>query len=129
MSFKFNLIAIFFCFYYNISFGQKAFLDCRVFKTGSFVYKDYPFNTVDVKRTKQKQFETDKATGIKVEYKIKWISDCEYELIQIGSNSDKVRILNNSVINVKIIETDSSSYKYLANQGGVISSYTLVKVK
>ena len=129
MAFKYPFFILFFNVYLINAFGQVTNLNCVIFKTGTFVYRDYPFNTINVKRTKRKQIENDKYTGLKVKYKIKWVNNCEYNLIQVGSNNEKIKTLNKTSINVKIIQMDSASYKYIANQGGVISSNTLVKLK
>jgi len=55
--------------------------ECSNFKVGNFRYSHPEYSKYKVVRTENLQIETDTITGFKVKGTIKWISDCEYELI------------------------------------------------
>ena len=61
--------------------------NCNSFKTGKFIYTDSAKNTISVTRKNNKQIEVDIKNKITTKLRIKWISDCEYQLTQIWSNS------------------------------------------
>lgn len=72
-------------------------LNCSTIHEGKFETKNSIIN-----RTKDKQIEKIKETGIKTEFSIKWINDCEYVLIPTADTTNKLR--------VKITTVNSDSY-------------------
>ncbi len=109
--------------------GQEAKNDCKKFKTGKFTYKEESFNSVIIKRTKNRQNEHDLKSGLKIKYKIHWTGDCEYELISLWSNDQEVRKHKGSIIKVKILSTFNDSYEYIADYEGSITQYTVVRLQ
>lgn len=55
--------------------------ECSNFKVGNFRYSHPDYSKYKVIRTENLQIETDTITGLEIKGTIKWISDCEYELI------------------------------------------------
>src|SRR5450432_253091 len=83
--------------------GNPGKPNCHNFRTGKFTYKEEPFNSVIITRTKRKQVEYDTRTGFKIKLKIRWTGDCEYELIQKWSNSKVAKRNKGLVITVQMI--------------------------
>ncbi len=86
---------------------------CLDFHQGKFYYLDSLQNKVLVTRKKRKQIEYNEKTTVKSVFKIKWKSDCEYELKQIWTDSKSHRKFNGGIsttILSKVI--DSNSYEY-----------------
>ena len=77
-------------------------LDCSSVHNGKFEDD----NTI-IERKGNQQFQINKKSGVKSEYNISWISDCEYVLTPIPIGSDILRI--------KIISVNSSSYGCYVN--------------
>ena len=73
-------------------------LNCEDLKYGNFVCQH-----IEIKRTLNKQIEFDSKSKDAKEYQIKWISDCEYELIGINGNVQNYK--------VKIIEVNLDNHK------------------
>ena len=100
--------------------GQSDSSKCKKFRTGDFTYNDSAKNTVNVKRKKKKQYEYNMGTGERTVAKIRWISDCEYELTQIWSNSKSGRKRNTSKTKVVITKIlDEDKYEYSCGCHGV----------
>jgi hypothetical protein len=111
------------------SYGQNSIRSCRKFKKGTFVYQESPLKDFVITRTRKKQIEEQKGTGLIITYSIKWHRNCSYVLTQLSSNNRNLDILNGTSINVKIIRIDGDRYEYIATQAGLSSSYTILKVK
>jgi len=62
-------------------------LECSSVHNGKF-----ETDKLIIERSGDKQFQTDKVTGEKNEYKIEWVNDCEYTLTSILDNSDKLKV-------------------------------------
>ncbi|MET4083725.1 hypothetical protein ABIB40_003697 [Pedobacter sp. UYP30] len=103
--------------------------NCLKFKTGTFVYKEALLKNVVIERTKKIQKEYDSKTGLKINYKINWVSDCEYELTQIWSNKKEVLEKNGALIKVRITSTTNDSYDYIAEYQGTSQRNTLFLLK
>jgi hypothetical protein len=87
--FLFAILSTFVTFF---SYSQTKPTDCSLFKTGNFAYRDSSTNSIwEIKRTKKKQLEKNNITGVVIKQKIRWVSDCEYELTQIWSNKKEWR--------------------------------------
>jgi hypothetical protein len=103
-------------------------MNCSEFKTGKFTYKEKPFEGVIVTRTKKRQTEYDPKSGLKIMFKIRWTSDCHYDLIQLRSNNKEVNKYKGSIISVDITKTYGDKYEYTAEYLGIITKYTIIKV-
>ena len=87
--------------------------DCSNFKVGKFIYTDSAKNTISVTRKKNKQIEFDIKNKITTKLKIKWISDCEYQLTQTWSSSKAKRKQGPSPRTIVIIHTyENNRYEY-----------------
>ena len=93
-------------------FAQVDSAACIKFRTGRFVYLDDSLQTIIVKRTENKQEERNEKTGEVTKFKIKWVGNCEYELIQTWSNSKKKRKFNKAVSRVKVVKLYDEGYDY-----------------
>ena len=116
------------CIFIISIYGQSDDL-CKHFKTGSYIYKEYPYTNVRVKRNHKYQKEHETITGFKIHHKIKWTNSCEYTLTQTWTNEKKLKKNKGSIIKVKIIKFNKTSYKYIADYNGNITSYTMIKIK
>jgi hypothetical protein len=70
--------------------------NCLQYHKGKFTYTDSANNVILVKRKKKFQVETNQTTGAWINFRITWISDCEYELEQVGTNSKAWKKYNHS---------------------------------
>ncbi len=85
---------------------------CAAFKTGAFTYTNDSSDIILIKRTAKRQEEINKAKDIITKFKIKWISDCSYELKQVWSNSKKQRKQNRATTTVVITQANKDGYEY-----------------
>jgi hypothetical protein len=109
---KMFLIVLFF-FPVILCFSQTGQTGCSAFKTGKFMYHDSTNNIIMVTRKGKRQTEYDAKNDITTKLKLKWISDCEYQLTQIWSNSKAKRKQNKTVSRVMITKVNSNdSYDY-----------------
>lgn len=76
--------------------------DCNQYHEGNFSYTDSVGNVVMVKRTKNKQTETNSATNVTTKFRIHWTGDCAYEIKQIWSSSKAQRKYNGNTTDVII---------------------------
>ncbi len=96
--------------------AQYSMGDCHFYRQGKFMYTDTLGNEVTVDRKSKKQSEHTEKTGIKTVLKIKWMSDCSYQLTQIWSNSKALRKFNGYITTVIISRTfGADSYEYSCN--------------
>lgn len=73
-------------------------LDCKNLSQGDFICK-----YLEIKRTSNMQIEFDSRSNSTKEYQVKWITDCQYELIGINGNIQNYR--------VKIVEVNVGNHK------------------
>ena len=110
---KQTTLILFFSFFTAHCFGQTEQKGCAAFKTGEFAYRDSANNIIHVTRKGGRQQESDKKNKIVTKFKLKWISECEYELKQIWSNSKAKRKQNRSVYKIVITKSNGNdSYEY-----------------
>ena len=87
--------------------------NCAQYHKGKFTYTDSANNVIMVKRKKNFQVETNQATGVWVNFRITWKSDCEYQLEQVGTNSKARRKYNHTVSSTIISKAyDKTGYEY-----------------
>ena len=121
---KFNVILILFVVSIT-SYGQKG---CENFITGDYTYKEEPYNKTKVHRTKKFQFEHNKLDGMKLKFKIEWVSPCEYNLTYVKINDKSFKDIIGKTLKVIIIEViDPNTYKYLADYYGEKTSFTIIR--
>lgn len=93
------------------SYSQDT--NCAQYHLGKFTYNDSLNNVIIVKRKKNFQVETNQTTNVWINFRIKWINNCEYQLEQVGTNS-KARRKYNHTFSRTIITTayDKTGYEY-----------------
>jgi hypothetical protein len=90
------VIVFTFLFLSKIAFSQKAdSISCTEYHVGKFAYidstSDSTFDVILVDRQKKYQFETNIKTNEKATYRIKWVSDCVYELEFVYASTKSYR--------------------------------------
>lgn len=87
--------------------------DCTQYHKGKFTYNDSLGNVIIVKRKKKFQVETNQTSNVWINFRITWISDCEYQLEQVGTNS-KARKKYNHYTSTSIISKPlgDNGYEY-----------------
>jgi len=93
-------------------FLVKAQNNCAALKTGTFTYTNDSSEAILVKRHGKRQEEINKAKDIITKFKIKWVSDCSYEIKQVWSNSKKQRKQNGATTTVVITKATRDGYEY-----------------
>jgi hypothetical protein len=95
-------------------FAQPTSSDCLQFHTGKFSYFDSSNNTIFVTRKKNRQEEYNHQTKVKTVLKIKWISDCSYQITQTWSNSKQQRKSSGTytIVNITKIIGNGDGYEY-----------------
>ena len=102
-----------FSFVTAFCFGQTQQKGCSAFRNGKFAYRDSADHIINVTRKANTQSEHDTRSGVTTRFRIKWISDCEYELIQTRSSSEERSKYNKSVTKISITKTNGNdSYEY-----------------
>lgn len=91
---------------YWIGFSQSK-IDCVRFKTGSFEIdnKDGTISTI----VRTKKFQKEKSSRLKVKDKVRWISDCSFQLIPIKL-MDETGKIGSDILTMTIIETGMHHY-------------------
>lgn len=86
---------------------------CLKYHRGKFSYTDSVGNVVLVNRVKKFQFEKNQTTGVKTQYRLRWINNCEYELTLVSTNSKALRKSKYGVSYVVISKTmGDEGYEY-----------------
>lgn len=86
---------------------------CTQYHKGKFTYTDSANNTILVKRKNNFQVETNQTTGVWINFRITWKSDCEYQLEQVGTNSKARRKFNHTFTTTIISKAyDKTGYEY-----------------
>jgi len=102
--------------------GQGDTTACREFSRGDFIYTNDDGHEVHVTRKYKTQVETNKTTGVKTRFKVKWISSCVYEIKQLWSDSKANRKMNSSVTRVQIASAAANSYTFVCVCKGLEAS-------
>jgi hypothetical protein len=85
---------------------------CIKMKWGKFNYSNDLSQTIIVERKRSIQIETNLVTQQITKLKVKWISNCSYEIKQIWSNSKAIRKNNGSWTTVIINKVGPLYYEY-----------------
>lgn len=100
----------------HIALSQSNPVNCSFFKTGDLAYRDSTTNSIwEIKRTQKTQIERNKQSGIVVKNKIQWLTDCEYKLTQVWTNSKKLKKRNNMWLIYRITSVNENTYTYTCN--------------
>ena len=90
-------------------------LTCKNFRSGKFIYNTKIDNTqFMIIRSDSIQIETDLKTGFITKAKIKWISDCEFEMHYVSSQDTSLKkfspMLGDIPIMVRILKIGDDYY-------------------
>ena len=118
----FGIVIVFSCF------GKIAKQDCEMYKIGKFyIYNKINKQKVNIERRDSLQIETN-ATGDITVLKVKWTSDCQYELLfnymtpkEVSKSVDKQRIFESDgqvPLRIKILSGTDDYYIYEATKEG-----------
>ena len=106
-----------------VSSCDQTKINCTKFRTGKFVSHSADEQYTILERNDTTQIETNKITGHIFKSKIKWTSDCEYELTSIEESKDFSDSLNpiwtGKKITTKIIEARKDYCVYESSMAGV----------
>lgn len=84
---------------------------CADFRVGTYQYLDSN-DIITIHRTEKRQVEISTLTKVKTVFRIKWTSDCTYELKQIWSDEKQQRKFNGGKREVIIARTDKDGYEF-----------------
>ena len=87
---------------------------CDRYKNGKFKYVDVFFGTILIERHDDIQVQTD-SNDNRIKFKVKWLSDCSYEVTPIEVFYNNVLVTNPpvQVLTVDMIAIKSNSYVYV----------------
>lgn len=113
------------------SYTQTIPNGCSLFKTGNFAYRDSSSNNFwEIIRTEKKQIEKNNQTGVIIKKKIRWLSDCEYQLTQIWTNKKEWRKDNFKSRIYKITSVTENIYSFSCDCSDSLSIHgTVVKMR
>lgn len=103
--------------------------DCERFKTGRFELHSKVGNSISIiERNDTIQTETNTKSGSIVKARIKWTSNCEYELTYFAQTTNStdtiVPFVQSRPLKTTILQTDKNYYIFKSSMGG--SNMTLV---
>jgi hypothetical protein len=97
----------------NIVIAQTDSSACANYHKGFFSYTDSLGNTVIVQRKNKYQYEKNIVTKVKTQDRIKWLTNCSYEITLMSTNSKSTRKYKYSITKVNITKTDGDNgYAY-----------------
>jgi len=85
-------------------FSCREKLTCKNFRSGKFIYNTKIDNTqLLIDRSDSIQIETDLKTGFITKAKIKWISDCEFEMHYVSSQDTTLEKLSSMLGDIPLM--------------------------
>jgi hypothetical protein len=127
---KILIVFVLICFS-TVTFGQTN--ECKKFKNGKFIIVDAEVGNSIIIRKGSKQIEYGEGSKLKLEFKVKWLSDCTYtlELKKVLENPLKIEFPEGMVLTVEIIETKEKSYiqKSTSNLYYIVLESELLKIE
>jgi hypothetical protein len=108
---------LFFLFISSLLGLSNSNNDCSEFKVGRYIYLNKEENQFDrthiAIRTTNRQIYIDSEKGDTLIYDLKWISNCEYELIYTKSNLKKEGFVKiGDTLSVSIEPIDNMTFNY-----------------
>ena len=104
-------ILVLFCIFLS-AVAANAQADCSMYHKGYFTYTDSAGNTILVQRKNKYQYQYNRKIKVRTQYKINWINDCEYTIMQTLTNSKSLKKNKYSVTGVLISKTDGDNGYY-----------------
>lgn len=121
---------LFFTFVMLVSCNKKANGDeCLKFHTGKFRYLDDNFKGVIIERNDSVQRETKQSANRYFEGRIKWLSDCEYEITLQKSNAPYSDELLNQTVHTTIEEVNGNVATLNYTIKGVAATVKIEKIE
>ena len=85
-------------------FSCREKLTCKNFRSGKFIYNTKIDNTeFIIDRSDSFQIERDLKTGLITKAKIKWISDCEFEMHYVSSEDTALEKFSSMLGNIPVM--------------------------
>lgn len=113
------------------AFGQSS--ECSKFKNGKFKIIDAEVGNSIIERKGTKQVEYGEGSKLKLEFKVKWLSECVYtlELKKIIENPNNIKLPEGMILTIEIIETRENSYvqKTSSNLYDMVLQSELIKIE
>jgi hypothetical protein len=99
--------------------------NCKDFRTGKFMFKESSVNRdLLIVRNDSIQIEYDSKEKTSIEFHIKWINECRYELEPTLKSDPDKRL---PIVTVEITGTRNNEYDYAAYTRLSVSRGTLIK--
>ena len=104
--------------------------DCKKLFPGKWKYRNLSVQEAYVVRTLTKQYEFVENGKYYYEFKIRWLSNCKYELTYLGTTSPKPALANiNETLTVEILGIDSEYMKYRTIFRDILDVSEMEKIK
>ena len=111
------MIEYFFILFSSLLIGNG---DCNTFKYGTFHMNIGDGKVYKIIRTENKQIEEDADRGVKIEYDIKWDSQCSYKLYNFKAinGSEHLPQRNYDTLYCRITDIQNQSFRVLCHANG-----------
>lgn len=123
---------------YKICFSLLIFLlsistysqskECSNFKVGNFRYSHPDYSKYKVIRTESLQIETDTITGFELKGTIKWLSDCEYELVYSEISDSKFNAIIGQKVKALITNIEGNKIMCKSECMGIKLDMEMIKI-
>ncbi|MDF2189138.1 hypothetical protein [Paraflavitalea sp. CAU 1676] len=104
--------------FYAIAQGDREKVNCSIVKTGTFRYLDIPDTTAFFRIKKENHTEYHRDGKYHIKSKVKWISDCQYEMKMLSNTIPDFPFKPGAVMLVTILRIEGDIIHYSAEIGG-----------
>jgi hypothetical protein len=126
---KYVLFYIIFFFFY-ICFGQES--KCSDFRNGTFEYLDLNENAPKAISIRYDSLQIDSYPEKKLKFtsKLRWLTECRYELECISVNDSLMKNQIGEKVIVQIIKIDGNkAFCHYELEEGIIREFVIIKIK
>ena len=109
------------------SFSQKR--ECTDFKVGKFTYLDPNYADLITERNDSIQTDSYPSMDLIMTSRIKWLSDCKYEIEYIKVNDSKMQSIIGVKYIIEIIEINNNKILCKSESNGIIVEKEMIKIK
>lgn len=95
-----------------VSVYANAQTDCSDYRKGYYMFTDSAGDTILIHRLKNYQFEYKRKVKTKTQYRLAWLTECEYTITQAMTNSKALKKYKNWVTKVVISKSDGENGYY-----------------
>ncbi len=100
---------------------------CSDFKTGVFEFQNEEVSTkYRIERDLNTQIETNIKTNHRSEFKINWITDCNYELELIKTDDPNYEMLDGRIIQINMFDPGRDQYEFSSKIKGTVEEYRAI---